>query len=362
MTGELARRRPPPGHRRRRLHRQRAGAPGPRPPRRRAGDGARQADLRRQPGEPRGRRAGPGAGRPLRVRPGRHRRPRGRRAAGRAASTRSSTSPPRPTSTGRSSIPRRSCGRASSGSTCCSRPCAARRSARGPANDRRPRASSRSAPTRCTARSRTAGASRRTPSSRAARTPPPRPPSELLVRAYHVTYGLDVVITRGSNTYGPFQHPEKLIPLFVTNALAGEPLPMYGDGMQVRDWLFVADHAGGHRVRAAPRRVGRGVQPGRRERAAEPRGHRPAAGGDGPRLVARPLGAGSAGARPPVRHGRLEGRVARLAGARSRSSRACPTPSPGTASTATGSRPPDPATGTPTTRASTATDSPPGRR
>ena len=68
---------------------------------------------------------------------------------------------------------------------------------------------------------------------------------ELLVRAYHVTYGLDAVITRGSNTYGPYQHPEKLIPLFVTNALAGEPLPMYGDGMQVRDWLHVSDHAAG---------------------------------------------------------------------------------------------------------------------
>jgi dTDP-glucose 4,6-dehydratase len=66
---------------------------------------------------------------------------------------------------------------------------------------------------------------------------------ELLVRAYRATYGLDVVITRGSNTYGPYQHPEKLIPLFVTNALAGEPLPMYGDGMQVRDWLHVSDHA-----------------------------------------------------------------------------------------------------------------------
>ncbi len=66
---------------------------------------------------------------------------------------------------------------------------------------------------------------------------------ELLVRAYQVTYGLDAVITRGSNTYGPHQHPEKLIPLFVTNALAGEQLPMYGDGMQIRDWLHVADHA-----------------------------------------------------------------------------------------------------------------------
>jgi dTDP-glucose 4,6-dehydratase len=68
---------------------------------------------------------------------------------------------------------------------------------------------------------------------------------ELLVRAYHVTFGLDVVITRGSNTYGPYQHPEKLIPLFTTNALEGRPLPMYGDGMQIRDWLHVSDHAAG---------------------------------------------------------------------------------------------------------------------
>ena len=68
---------------------------------------------------------------------------------------------------------------------------------------------------------------------------------ELLVRAYHVTFGLDAVITRGSNTYGPHQHPEKLIPLFTTNALEGKPLPMYGDGMQIRDWLHVTDHAAG---------------------------------------------------------------------------------------------------------------------
>jgi dTDP-glucose 4,6-dehydratase len=67
---------------------------------------------------------------------------------------------------------------------------------------------------------------------------------ELLARAYHVTYGLDVVVTRGSNTYGPYHHPEKLIPLFVTNALDDQPLPLYGDGLQRRDWLFVSDHAG----------------------------------------------------------------------------------------------------------------------
>jgi dTDP-glucose 4,6-dehydratase len=66
---------------------------------------------------------------------------------------------------------------------------------------------------------------------------------ELLARSYFVTYGTDVVITRGSNTYGPYQHPEKLIPLFVTNALDDKPLPLYGDGRQRRDWLYVEDHA-----------------------------------------------------------------------------------------------------------------------
>jgi dTDP-glucose 4,6-dehydratase len=66
---------------------------------------------------------------------------------------------------------------------------------------------------------------------------------ELLARSYAVTYGLDVVITRGSNTYGPYQHPEKLIPLFVTNAIDDQPLPLYGDGRQRRDWLYVGDHA-----------------------------------------------------------------------------------------------------------------------
>ena len=59
-----------------------------------------------------------------------------------------------------------------------------------------------------------------------------------------MTYGLDVVITRGSNTYGPYQHPEKLIPLFISNALDDQSLPLYGDGMQRRDWLHVSDHAG----------------------------------------------------------------------------------------------------------------------
>jgi dTDP-glucose 4,6-dehydratase len=66
-----------------------------------------------------------------------------------------------------------------------------------------------------------------------------------LVRAYHHTYGLDVTTSNCSNNYGPYQFPEKLIPLFLLNALNGKPLPIYGDGMNVRDWLHVEDHCRG---------------------------------------------------------------------------------------------------------------------
>ncbi len=65
---------------------------------------------------------------------------------------------------------------------------------------------------------------------------------DLLCRAYHVTYGVPVVITRGSNNFGPYQYPEKVIPLFITNALDNQPLPLYGDGLNIRDWLYVLDH------------------------------------------------------------------------------------------------------------------------
>ena len=63
-----------------------------------------------------------------------------------------------------------------------------------------------------------------------------------LARAYHLTYGLPAVVLRPSNTYGPGQFPEKLIPLFLTNALEGKPVPVFGDGLNVRDWLYVEDH------------------------------------------------------------------------------------------------------------------------
>jgi dTDP-glucose 4,6-dehydratase len=67
--------------------------------------------------------------------------------------------------------------------------------------------------------------------------------SDHLVRAWHRTYGLPVLLTNCSNNYGPYHFPEKLIPLVILNALEGKPLPVYGDGLQVRDWLFVEDHA-----------------------------------------------------------------------------------------------------------------------
>lgn len=80
--------------------------------------------------------------------------------------------------------------------------------------------------------------------------------SDHLVRAWHHTYGLPVITTNCSNNYGPYHFPEKLIPLIIVNALAGKHLPIYGDGMQVRDWLYVKDHC------SAIRRVLEGGQPG----------------------------------------------------------------------------------------------------
>jgi dTDP-glucose 4,6-dehydratase len=80
--------------------------------------------------------------------------------------------------------------------------------------------------------------------------------SDHLVRAFHHTYGLPTLTTNCSNNYGPYHFPEKLIPLVIAKALAGEPLPVYGDGQQVRDWLFVTDHCEAIRTVLAKGRVG----------------------------------------------------------------------------------------------------------
>jgi dTDP-glucose 4,6-dehydratase len=76
------------------------------------------------------------------------------------------------------------------------------------------------------------------------------------VRAYHHTYGLPVLTTNCSNNYGPYHFPEKLIPLMITNALSGKPLPVYGDGQNVRDWLYVGDHCAAIREALARGRLG----------------------------------------------------------------------------------------------------------
>ncbi|MCU0968504.1 MAG: dTDP-glucose 4,6-dehydratase [Rubrivivax sp.] len=80
--------------------------------------------------------------------------------------------------------------------------------------------------------------------------------SDHLVRAWHHTYGLPVLTTNCSNNYGPYHFPEKLIPLMIVNALAGKPLPVYGDGLQIRDWLYVGDHCSAIRTVLAKGRVG----------------------------------------------------------------------------------------------------------
>jgi dTDP-glucose 4,6-dehydratase len=80
--------------------------------------------------------------------------------------------------------------------------------------------------------------------------------SDLFVRAYYHTYGLPVLITNCSNNYGPYQFPEKLVPLMILNALEGKPLPVYGDGQQVRDWLYVEDHCRAIRAVLKRGRVG----------------------------------------------------------------------------------------------------------
>jgi dTDP-glucose 4,6-dehydratase len=80
--------------------------------------------------------------------------------------------------------------------------------------------------------------------------------SDHLVRAWHHTYGLPAIVTNCSNNYGPFQFPEKLIPLIIINALAGKPLPVYGDGQQVRDWLYVSDHCSAIRAVLERGRIG----------------------------------------------------------------------------------------------------------
>jgi dTDP-glucose 4,6-dehydratase len=128
--------------------------------------------------------------------------------------------------------------------------------------------------------------------------------SDHLVRAYHHTYGLPVLTTNCSNNYGPYQFPEKLIPLMIANALAGKPLPVYGDGQNVRDWLYVGDHC------SAIREVLARGTPGETYNAYAVRPARPVAPA-GECFVPRSdhLREGSSGPRPPLCHRRTQARA-----------------------------------------------------
>ena len=159
---------------------------------------------------------------------------------------------------------------------------------------------------------------------------------DLQVLAYVRTYGVRASITRGANTYGPNQYPEKLVPLFVTNALEGEPLPVYGDGKQVREWLHAEDHCAGIELVLHEGAPGEIYNVGGEDhenievtyRILELTGADPGA---------HPSRRGSRRPRPPLRGRRREAARARLVAASTRSARAgCRPRSTGTAAIAPG--------------------------
>ena len=105
--------------------------------------------------------------------------------------------------------------------------------------------------------------------------------ADCLVRSYFHTFHMPVLTTRCSNNYGPYHFPEKMIPLFVTNLIEGKKVPLYGDGMNVRDWLYVEDHCDGIWTVLNKRQVRRGVQHRRAQRDPQPPDHRDHPEGNG---------------------------------------------------------------------------------
>ena len=138
--------------------------------------------------------------------------------------------------------------------------------------------------------------------------------ADLLVASYLHTFGLESLICRGSNNYGPYQYPEKLIPLMVLNALHGDKLPVYGDGMQVRNWIYVEDFAAGS-ARCSSTAARRGLQRRRPGRGAQPRGRQEDHRVHGRRRLADRVRHRPARPRPPLLARLREDPRARLGGA-----------------------------------------------
>ena len=140
--------------------------------------------------------------------------------------------------------------------------------------------------------------------------------ADMLVRVYVHTFDCTAVITRCSNNYGPYQFPEKLIPLFISNLLADQQVPVYGDGQQVRDWIHVLDHCRGVELVWRHGHARRGLQLRRPLRESQPRTDAHVARVARQAEVADPLRAGPPGPRPPICHRLLEDRArTRLAAA-----------------------------------------------
>ncbi|MEI2698433.1 MAG: GDP-mannose 4,6-dehydratase [Microthrixaceae bacterium] len=136
--------------------------------------------------------------------------------------------------------------------------------------------------------------------------------SDLIALAYHETYELPVVVTRSSNQFGPYQFPEKLIPFFVTTLLEGGRVPLYGDGLNIRDWLFVARQLHRGRPGASGGHGRADLQHRCRQREDQPRDHRHHPGGARQGRVRRRVRRGSQGPRSPLLDRRRQGRPARL--------------------------------------------------
>ena len=161
-------------------------------------------------------------------------------------------------------------------------------------------ASCTSPPTRCTARSRRARRSETDPLEPRSPYSASKAGSDLIALSYHATYGLPVIVTRWSNNFGPYQFPEKVIPLFVTNLLDGRKVPLYGDGLNVRDWFYVDDNCAGVDLVLRRGRRRRDLQHRRRQRDPQPGADRQAAGaarrGRGDDRVRRPTASATTGA------------------------------------------------------------------
>ena len=180
--------------------------------------------------------------------------------------------------------------------------------------------------------------------------------ADLLALAYYATFGLPVIVTRASNNYGPYQFPEKLIPLMISNAFDGKPLPIYGDGRQVRDWLFVDDHCRAIPRRDRPRARRPGLQRRRQLRAAESGGRQAPVAGRRQAGIANDGGRRPPGPRPPLRPEQRQNRSRDRLEAPSRFRRRPGRHgSPGTATTAPGSTASAPANTALTTKRTTGT-------